>query len=290
MFPGQNPLAATEEKVTSLPEQNRDRRSSGGCCDHEEREQEPGEKDERRPEKGGTTSDRLMLDVERAPSPPENTGNCEITDRLDDIRTPQKIEDTETEQERDRNVDRSAAPAVKVVGADEEDGGNRNREGMEDTQLMNRRHLGEQPPTPANIWHDGRHEIDYCDRGSRERRDQRQRISAAEHPKRVRASMETETPRRRVPSTRGQVAPVLGDQPETGQRGDHRRKAVVHKPDQRANHERQQHDDTEMPVVPAQAQKVNPRPQRVLLDPEAPSAQSLPAAHVPGYVSPCLAE
>ena len=77
-----------EEKVTSLPEQSRDRRSSGGSCDHEKREEEPGEEDERRTEKGGTASDRLVLDVERAPSPPENPGDGEITDRLDDIRTP----------------------------------------------------------------------------------------------------------------------------------------------------------------------------------------------------------
>src|SRR5919201_6996854 len=139
---------------------------------------------------------------------------------------------------------------------------------MKDPQLLHALDMQQQMPAPANVRRQCREKINGRDRRRRERGQQRQRIGLAKRTQRMRPSMKTESPGRGVPSMRGEVTPVLGDQPQAGEGGKCGGEAVVDKPRQRPDRKRDQNQQTQMPVVPASAEEVHPRAERMTLDPK----------------------
>ncbi len=257
-----------QEEIARFPDQRREGCVRGRGRDERERQEQSCERHERRSPERRAPSDRLVLDVEGASSPPEDTGDGEVADRLFDGRASQEVEDAERDEERDRKLERAAAPAKEVVGADQEHDGDRDREGVEDPQLLDGVRVREQVAAGRQ----GGVELGDGNRRAGERCDQRQGIGAAEGPQRVRMTVQAEAPGRGVPAARGQVAPVLRDQPQTGKRDEQHGQAPVHEPRQHSDRERPEHEHSEVPVVPAHAEEVHPGPERVLLDSEAPPA------------------
>src|SRR5919108_2073442 len=79
-----------------------------------------------------------------------------------------------------------------------------------------------------------------------------------------------------------EIAPVLGDQPQPCHRHQRGREAVVDKPGQRPQPEREQQQQAEVPVVPARPEKVHARPELMPFDPKP----QLPPAAQPAHSKP----
>jgi hypothetical protein len=88
----------------------------------------------------------------------------------------------------------------------------------------------------------------------------------------MRAAVQAEPPGGGVAAVRGEIAPVLRDQPDPDYHDERSGEAVVHQPDECADRERGQHEHAEVPVMPAAPEEKDARTELVLLDPKAPTA------------------
>jgi hypothetical protein len=248
----------------------------GGDRNKQEREQQPSREDERRAVECGAPFERFVLDVERAASPEQERGDGEVTECLLEVKALEQIEQGEREQQQDRQVECAAAASVQVVGTDQEQRGDRHGERVKDTQLAHRLDVGEHVAAPAHIGCHRRDEVGRRDRRRGKRRQQRQRVGATKGAQRMWAPVQTEPPSCRVAAVTGEIPPILRDQPHPHQHDQRGREAVMDAARKRAKRKRGEHQDAEVPVVPAAAEEVDARPKRVALDPEAPAAFSQP--------------
>jgi hypothetical protein len=91
--------------------------------------------------------------------------------------------------------------------------------------------------------------------------------------------VQPEPPGGRVAAAREDVAPVLGDQPDAGGGGKQAGQRVVVEAERDPEREQEDDQEAEVPFVPAQAEEVDPRAERVPLDTQAkPSAPADGAA------------
>ncbi len=244
--------------------------------DQQKRQQRPRRRNQRGAHQRRSSCERRVLYIERAAPEPEDRGDGDIARRFLEVETLEQVEDAERYQQRHRESKRPQATPVQVIGADKEHRGDRDRQCVEDAQLLDGFDLQEEMAAPGDVRCQRRDKVDGRDRCCRKRNDQRQRVGATEGAKRKRKPVKAEPPGSSVAPARGQVTPVLDDQPDRDDDRQCGREAVVDESEQRTGEQREQDEQTEMPVVPAQAKKEHARTEPVPLDPKHHAAQAQP--------------
>src|SRR5207237_1701852 len=105
---------------------------------------------------------------------------------------------------------------------------------------------------PGDVRRDGRGEVDESAQRRGERGELRQRVGPAKGSEWIERHVQAEAPGGRVSAGREQVAPVLRDQPETGQRN-HHGGALAEATHEDADREREQARRAELQLVYARA-------------------------------------
>src|SRR5205807_11413 len=114
--------------------------------------------------------------------------------RFLEVETLEEVERCEREQQKESQLKRAKAPAVEIVGTDEQHDRDRNRQGMKETQLLYRLDLQQQVPAPARVRRQGREQIDQRDRRRSHGDQQRERVRTPKAAQREWGTMQSQPP------------------------------------------------------------------------------------------------
>src|SRR5262245_5401388 len=201
-----------------------------------------------------------MPDVERGARGPEECRRDRRQDGLLEIEAIGDVEDRERGQEAERDVERATAAPVQVVRRDEERERDRHGKRVGPSHHIDRLDAEEDVPAPGDVRRDCGNEVDDRDNRDTEGRERGDVVKVARWPEAQRAPMKAEPPRGRVAPGRRQVAPVLDDEPEPGERHAPEGHQAEHADEGRYTAEPQD-GEPEMPFVDPAAEHVDADPE-----------------------------
>ena len=244
-------------RTSTADADRRSRDRDRGHRGEEHRREEQRHAPERRPQRA-----RLVPDVERGAAAPEERGGDRRQDGLLEIEALDDVEDRERGQERERDLEGSASAPVEVERRQEERERDRHGERVSAAHHRYRLDADEHVAAPGDVRRDGRDEVDDRDDRDADGGERRDVVQLPRGPEAQGAPVQAEPPRRRVAPGRRQVAPVLDDEPEPGER----HAAHGYQPegaDERGHGAQREDGEPEMPFVDPAPEHVHAQAKRM---------------------------